>query len=138
MPRRLVVPMENQKAFAFLDKATDAPMTLSQLVDAFEEMCRIPVEGEDTLLFETVTDNFTGIALFFFTLIRQYPNPAGGFFHLHMDVIYEPNEANQHFSCSVSQKETEEGFFDFVRRSPAYLSAQNERIIKVSVYLDEV
>ena len=43
MPRRLVVPMENQKAFAFLDKATDAPMALSQLVDTYEEMCRLPV-----------------------------------------------------------------------------------------------
>lgn len=131
--------MENQTPFEFLDKATDTPMALSELVDAFEEMSRLPIgSGDDTLLFETVTDNFTGIELFFFTLIRQYPNPAGGYFHLHMDVIYEPNEANQHFSCSISQAETGDSFFDYVRRSPAYLSAQNERIIKVSVYLDEV
>ncbi len=125
--------------FQFLDKATDTPMPLSKLVDTFEEMSRLPVgSDDDTLLFETVTDNFTGIELFFFTLIRQYPNPEGGYFHLHMDVIYEPNEANQHFTCAISSRETEGGFFDFVRRSPAYLSAQNERIVKVSVYLDEV
>lgn len=131
--------METQTPFEFLDKATDTPMTLSQLVDAFEEMSRLPVGSEDdTLLFETVTDNFTGIELFFFTLIRQYPNPAGGYFHLHMDVIYEPNEANQHFTSSLSSQAAEGGFFESVRRSPAYLSAQNERILKVSVYLDEV
>ncbi len=129
--------MENQFPFAFLDKATDTPMPLSELVDTFEEMCRIPLEN-DNLIFETVTDNFTGIELFFFTLIRQYPNPDGGLFELHLDVIYEPNEANQHFTCTLSQQQIEGGFFDFVRHSPAYLSAQNERIVKVSVYLDEV
>ena len=130
--------MENLDAFAFLDKATDTPMPLSQLVDTFEEMCHIPVEGGSTLLFETTTDDFTGISLFFFTLVREYPNPAGGVFHLHLDVIYEPNEANQHFSCSLSQQEIEGDFFDFVRHSPAYLSAQNEKILKGSVYLDEL
>ncbi len=131
--------MENQTPFEFLDKATDTPMPLSKLVDAFEEMSRIPVDSDDdTLLFETVTDNFTGIELFFFTLIRQYPNPAGGHYHLHMDVIYEPNEANQHFTYSLGQSGMEGDFFERVRRCPAYISAQNERILKVSVYLDEV
>lgn len=130
--------MEKQSPFEFLDKATDTPMPLSQLVDTFEEMSRIPVDGGSTLIFETVTDNFTGIELFFFSLIRQYPNPEGGLFDLHLDVIYEPNEANQHFSCTLSQQQIEGDFFDFVRRSPAYLSAQNERIVKVSVYLDEI
>lgn len=125
--------------FEFLDKATDTPMPLSQLVDTFEEMSRLPVgSDDDALFFETVTDNFTGIELFFFTLVRQYPNPEGGHYQLHMDVIYEPNEANQHFACALWQKDMEGDFFDSVRRSPAYLSAQNERIIKVSVYLDEV
>ena len=124
--------------FEFLDRATDTPLSLSELVDTFEEMTKIPIEGGgDTLVFETTTDNFTGIELFFFTLVRQYPNPSGGSYYLHMDVIYEPNEANKHFTCRVTPEETEGGFFEFVRRSPAYLSAQNERIIKVSVYLDE-
>lgn len=132
--------MENQQPFKFLDKATDTPMALSQLVDTFEEMCRIPVgSDDDTVLFETTTDNFTGIELFFFTLIRQYPNPAGGHYHLHMDVIYEPNEANQHFHTTVNQRGLgAEDIFTYVRQSPAYLSAQNERIVKVSVYLDEI
>ncbi len=130
--------MENQEAFAFLDQATDQPMPLAGLVDAFEEMCRIPVGSEDdTLLFETVTDDFTGIELFFFTLVRQYPNPQGGYYQLHLDVIYEPNEANRHFTGVLRQGNAGEGFFAQVRCSPAYLSAQNETILKVSVYLDE-
>ena len=125
-----------QTPFDFLDKATDTPMSLSQLVDTFQEMCALPVEGEVELVFETVTDDFTGIELFFFTLIRDYPKPDGGRYQLHLDVIFEPNEANQHFSGRFSAQERPP-FFEAVRRSPAYLSAQNERIVKVSVYLDE-
>ena len=124
-------PLEFLKTHAVRGK------TLPELVDVFEEMCRIPIEN-DALLFETGTFDFTGEKQFNLSLVRQYPQKAGDeFCQLHMDVIFPADETNARFRGNFWSEDVEGDFFRCVRSSRAYLAMQDVMPMKTDVYLDE-
>lgn len=124
-----------------LNNAIAGKNTLEELIAAFESMCKVPIEGtekeQEMILFETGTFDFTGEPLFYFSLVRQYPNEEEEFCQIHMDIHYKPDEANQRFSASVWDADIEEDIFDYVRKSEVYSVLASKSIYKVDVYMDE-
>ena len=62
---------------------------LEDIVNVFEQMCNIPTE-EDIILFETETYSFTGKPMFYFSLVRQFPDDEEEYYQIHVDVLYSP------------------------------------------------
>jgi hypothetical protein len=60
----------------FLNNNISSDNTIDEIINVFEEMCKTPIE-DDLLLLEYGTYNFTGEKLFYFDLVRQYPDGDG-------------------------------------------------------------
>ena len=60
----------------FLKDNISTDNTVDDIINVFEEMCKTPVE-EDLLLLEYGVYDFTGEELFYFDLVRQYPDGEG-------------------------------------------------------------
>ncbi len=111
---------------------------LWKLADAFENMCRMPGSAEEEmLLFETGIFDFTGEPLFYFSLVRQFPNHEGEYMQLHLDVMFLPDQKNRNLCGCFWEEESEEAFFDNVRKSEAFLLLKDETAKKVRIYLEE-
>lgn len=121
-----------------LKTETGRKKKLEKLVDAFKNMCKISTDSEEEmLLFETGIFDFTGEGMFYFSLVRQFPNGEGEYFQLHLDAMYQPDQENSRFCESIWDEDLEENFFDFVRNSEAYQLLRDRSAKKVHVYLDE-
>lgn len=116
------------------DNITDG-ISLSDIVNVFEQMCQMPSEGS-MFLFETGTFSF-GTRKFYFSLVRQYPGKDEEYHQLHVDVIYEPTDENAVFSKSVWDIDLEENIFDHIRGSAAYSWAKANPICKIDIFMDE-
>lgn len=62
---------------------------LEDIVNVFEEMCNILIE-EYIILFGTGTYSFTGKPMFYFSLVRQFPDDEEEYYQIHVDVLYSP------------------------------------------------
>ncbi len=114
---------------------------LDDLVSAFENMCKISIESENEdemmILFETGTFSFSGTPMFYFSLVRQYPNEEDEFYQLHLDIIYELSSDNRAYEQATWSFEIEENIFEYIRRSEEYLLLKDVSIGKIDVYVDE-
>ena len=122
----------------FLKEQIAGKNTLPELVDAFEQMCRVffwePGDDDDLLLFETGNYNFTGEPSFMFDLVRQIPDGRGEYLQLHLDVHYAPLLGGIFLTrCMWS---SDENFFSQVRSSKPYRMLQNKRILRVECYTE--
>lgn len=116
------------------DNITDG-ISLSDIVNVFEQMCQMPFEGS-MLLFETGTFSFDA-RMFYFSLVRQYPGKDEEYYQLHVNVMYEPTDENATFSKSVWDIDLEENIFDHIRGSAAYFWANKNPICKIDIFMDE-
>lgn len=126
--------MNNQ--IEYLENAITDGMTLEDIIDVFEQFCQ-PLDEEDTVLFETGIFSFTGEKLFYFSLVKQFPNGDEEYNQIHVDVLYKPNKENRRFRGSVWDEDLDENIFDYIKKSKAYEYAQNNDYIKVEIYMDE-
>ena len=73
---------KSEEILNYLYNAVNREMRLSELFDAFENMCMLNSSENDMIIFETGTFSFTGESLFYFSLVRQFsigsPNVNGG------------------------------------------------------------
>lgn len=111
-------------------------MSLEDIVSVFEQMCRIPIE-DDMILFETGTFSFTGKPLFYFSMVRQFPNDEEEYFQIHTEVLYKPDKENKVFQTSVWNEEIKEDIFDYIRRSQDFEYAKKEEYVKIEIFMDE-
>lgn len=58
----------------------------------------MPREEEDSRLFETGSFDFTGVELFYFSLVKQNANDDGEYYQIHFDILDEPDSENKKFS----------------------------------------
>ena len=112
---------------------------LDDLISVFEEMCEIPIEEENEkmILFETGTFSFTGKPMFYFSLVRQYPNEEEEYYQLHLDIMFEPTPDNSSFEQTTWSFEIEDNIFDYIRKSKEYMCLKEIPIAKIDVYMDE-
>ena len=70
----------------FLKDNISIDNTVDEIINVFEEMCKTPVE-EDLLLLEYGVYDFTGEELFYFDLVRQYPDGEDEYYQLRVSRI---------------------------------------------------
>ena len=120
----------------FLKKNISINNTVDEIIDVFEEMCKTPIE-DDLLLHEYGVYDFTGEELFYYDLIRQYPDGEGEYYQLCVSLMFAPDEENQCLEDSFWSDETDENFFDYIRKSPAYDYVKNHNIKAIDITIDE-
>jgi hypothetical protein len=120
----------------FLKENINDSLPLSDIVNVFEKMCELPIEN-DMLLYETGTYNFKGEPLFYFCLVRQYPNEEEEFYQIHVDVLYKPSGENQKYQKAVWNEDIDGNFFDYIRNSEAFKCASSEIIEKIDIFICE-
>lgn len=120
----------------YLQNRISDKSSLEDIVNVFEEMCRIPIE-EDMILFETGTYSFTGEPMFNFSLVRQFPNCEEEYYQIHVDVLYVPEEENKDFEQSIWNEDIEENIFTYIKKSQEYEYCKAKEFSKVDIYMDE-
>ncbi len=109
---------------------------LEDIVNVFEEMCNIPIE-EDMILFETGTYSFKGKPMFYFSLVRQFPDDEEEYYQIHVDVLYPPIEENKDFEQNTWNEDIEENIFDYIKKSSEFDFCKDKKFCEVDIYLDE-
>lgn len=129
-----------KKALKFLKKAITSSMTLSEMVDVFEKMSKMPIDtDDDTLLLDTCyyDPTFSGNIVHNFFLVRQVPSKKGEYYQLRLEITLETQETEISFPNPIwSDSIEKQDFFDAVRNSTPYLQAIEQKIIKAEVHLD--
>lgn len=132
---------ESVDALTYLQSCAAGDQRLPALVDAFERMCGMAIPGvseEDTLLlFETGVYDFTGEALFYFSLVRQYPGEGDEFIQLRLEAVYAPTEETRRFRRTDWNEGIEGDFFAHVRASEEYAALKDAPPVDVTVHADE-
>jgi len=106
--------------------------TLDEIMDVFEEMCLLPVK-DDLLLCEYGVFDVTGEELFYFDLVRQYPDGAGEYHQIRVRMIFAPDQENKQLQGVLWSDDTEENFFDYIRTSPGYSYVKSRQIKSVEI-----
>ena len=65
----------------FLKNNISVSNTIDEIINIFEEMCKTPIE-QDLLLNEYGVYDFTGEDLFYYDLVRQYPDGEDEYYQL--------------------------------------------------------
>lgn len=120
----------------FLKKNISINNTVDEIIDVFEEMCKTPIE-DDLLLHEYGVYDFTGEELFYYELIRQYPDGEDEYYQLCVSLMFAPDEENQCLEASFWSDETDENFFDYIRKLPAYDYVKNHNIKAIDITIDQ-
>ena len=110
--------------------------SIEDIVNVFEEMCKKSIE-EDMILFETGTYSFTGEPMFYFSLVRQFPNCEEEYYQIHVDVLYLPEEENKNFQQATWNENIEENIFAYIKKSQEFNYCKIKEITKVDIYVDE-
>lgn len=136
---------EKGKSPMYLEKelkdAITEGMTLDEMLDAFREVCQIPVEIEDNdddiLLFETGAYDFTEEDLFYFSVTRQFPDESDEYYQLHLDVVYQVTSENKKLSSCSWSDEIDGDFFNYIRSTKDYSAIKEQAIVKIDIYMDQ-
>ena len=75
--------------------------------------------------------------MFQISLVSQFPNGEEEFFHLHLNILYEPDRESERFREAVWDEDIGENIFDYIRDSEAFAYAKKREYVKVEIYLDE-
>ena len=120
----------------FLNNNISSDNTIDEIINVFEEMCKTPIE-DDLLLLEYGTYNFTGEKLFYFDLVRQYPDGDGEYYQLRVSVTFSPDKENRKLNDTFWSDDTEENFFDYIRKSSGYNYAKVNQNKSVEIRIDQ-
>lgn len=128
--------VDEMSLLVFLNDNVSASNTLDEIIDVFEEMCNVPIE-EDLLLLEYGVYDFTGEDLFYFDLVRQYPDGDGEYYQLRVSLMYATDKENANLNDTLWSDDTDESFFDYIRRSSGYNYAKNNHIKSIDIRIDQ-
>ncbi len=118
-------------------------VTVSEMVDAFEEICQVPLDAEeDDLLYENGIFSFDGTEKFYFSLTRQFMTEETDdeYLQLQCALKFPVNAQNRNFKVTYwSQEGDFTAFFDTVRQSPAYqfLMQAGTHCTDIDLFLEE-
>lgn len=127
---------QKESLLKYLQYKISDKSSLENIVDVFEEMCNIPVK-EDMILFETGTYSFTGEPMFYFSLVRQFPNDEEEYYQIHVDVLYVSTAENKNFEQNIWNEDIEENIFSYIKKTSEFSFCKNKEFSKVEIYLDE-
>ena len=128
--------IKKENLLNYLQTRISDKSSLEDIINVFEEMCGIPIKN-DMILFETGTFDFTGEPMFYFSLVRQFPNSDDEYNQIHVDVLYIPLEENKNFKQAIWNEEIEENIFNYIRESKEFNLCKEMEFSKVDIYMDE-
>ena len=120
----------------FLNDNISESNTVDEIIDVFEEMCKTPIE-EDLLLLEYGVCDFNDEELFCFDLVRQYPDGDGEYYQLRVSLTFVPDKENAKLEDTLWSDDTDENFFDYIRKSSGYNYAKNHQIKSIDILKDQ-
>lgn len=127
---------QKESLLKYLQNKISDKSSLENIVNVFEEMCNIPVK-EDMILFETGTYSFTGEPMFYFSLVRQFPNDEEEYYQIHVDVLYVSTAENKNFEQNIWNEDIEENIFSYIKKTSEFSFCKNKEFSRVEIYLDE-
>ncbi|MBR6514418.1 MAG: hypothetical protein IKT46_06265 [Clostridia bacterium] len=119
----------------FLKENISTNKTVDEIINVFEEMCKTPIE-EDLLLNEYGVYAWSGKPLFYYDLVRQYPDGEDEYYQLRVSIIFAPDVKNLFLRGTLWSDAVEENFFSCIRKSAAYKYAKNHKIKDVDIRID--
>ena len=120
----------------FLKDNISTNNTVDEIINVFEEMCKTPIE-EDLLLNEYGVYDFTGDDLFYYDLVRQYPDGEDEYYQLRVSIIFSPDDENRYLEDTLWSDDTDEKFFDYIRKSDGYDYAKNHKLKSIDIRIDQ-
>lgn len=120
----------------FLNDNISESNTVDEILDVFEEMCKTPIE-EDLLLLEYGVYDFNSEELFYFDLVRQYPDGEGEYYQLRVSLTFTKDKENSKLNDALWSDDTNENFFDYIRRSSGYKYAKNNLFNSIDILIDQ-
>ena len=124
------------KLLRFLKSNICKKNTIDEIISVFEEMCKTPIE-DDLLLNEYGVYGFSGEDLFYYDLVRQYPDGEGEYYQLRVSVMFEPDEENSSINDTLWSDDTNENFFDYIRKSSGYEYVKNHKFKAINIRRDQ-
>lgn len=119
----------------FLKENITNQNTTDEIIDVFKQMCKTPIE-EDLLLLEYGVYDFDEEDLFYFDLVRQYPDGDGEYYQLRVSLMFAPDKQNRKLNDTLWSDDTDEDFFDYIRKSSGYDYAKNHSFKSIDIRID--
>ena len=120
----------------YLKSNISADNTVDEIINTFEEMCKLPME-DDMLLYEYGVYNFTGSDVFYYDLVRQYPDGEDEFYQLRVSLMFLPDKDNRYLHKTLWNIDIDESFFEYIRRSEGYEYAKNHKFMSIDIRIDQ-
>lgn len=99
-------------------------------------MCKTPIE-EDLLLNEYGVYDFTGENLFYYDLVRQYPDGEDEYYQLRVSIMFCPDVENCALEDTLWSDDSDEDFFNYIRNSEGYAYAKKQTIKSIDIRIDQ-
>lgn len=110
--------------------------SLDEIINVFEEMCKTPIE-EDLLLNEYGVYDFTGENLFYYDLVRQYPDGEDEYYQLRVSIMFCPDVEDCALEDTLWSDDSDEDFFKYIRNSEGYAYAKKQTIKSIDIRIDQ-
>ncbi len=128
--------VDNVELLEYLKNNISENSTVDEITDVFEEMCKKPIE-EELLLLEYGVYGFTGEELFYFDLVRQYPDGEDEYYQLRVSLMFTPDEENRKLHETLWNDEVKGNFFDHIRTTSGYNYAKNNKFKSIDIRIDQ-
>ena len=128
--------VKNMEMLEFLKNNISTEQTLDEIINTIEEMCKTPIE-EDLLLSEYGVYDFTGEDLFYYDLVRQYPDGEDEYFQLRVSIMFSPDEENRFLQDTLWSDDSDENFFDYIKKSDGYAYAKVHEFKSIDIRIDQ-
>ena len=128
--------MRNVQLLEYLRGNISVGDSLDKIISTFEEMCKIPIE-EDLLLNEYGVYDFTGEKLFYYDLVRQYPDGEDEYYQLRVSIIFSPDEENYYLKDTLWSFDFDGNFFDYIRKTDGYDYAKKHQWKSLDIRIDQ-
>ena len=113
---------EEMEIYRNLRNAVTEESTLEEILNAFSEMCKIPVETQSEMfLYEVYPSEFEGEKHLNLHIVRQVDEPGTDeYIQLHLDIIYLLDEDMTAFRETTWFDRDAEGFVEHIRNGAVY------------------
>ena len=128
--------VNNMELLEYLKSNISINKSLDEIINTFEEMCKTPIE-EDLLLSEYGVYDFTGEDLFYYDLVRQYPDGEDEYFQLRVSIMFSPDEENRFLQDTLWSDDSDENFFDYIKKSDGYAYAKAHEFKSIDIRIDQ-
>lgn len=124
------------KSLEFLKQNISTNNTLDEIIDVFKKMCKEPIE-EELFLLEYGVYDYDDKDMFCYDLVRQYPDGDGEYYQLRVSLMFEPDQQNCQLNDTLWSDDTDEDFFDYIRKSAGYDYAKNHTFKTIDIRIDQ-